>query len=84
MRQGRASRDRPEGRKVEPTPRAIRPAAVAQFGLSQGNHAMTGDTGYRGEKYSRMPGYRPRLGPDYAAPSDEGKSVKRGGSQGRY
>ena len=79
MRQGRASRDNNDGRKVEPNSRAISPAAVSQIGTMLGNHATESGRNLRG---ASKPLYAGR-GYDYKAPAYVNKEVYKGGSQGR-
>lgn len=43
MMQGRASSSKMGSTKVEPMPKAVSPAAVADMGIMKGNHADTGD-----------------------------------------
>jgi len=43
MMQGRASSSKMGSTKVEPRSHAVSPAAVADMGISKGNHAETGD-----------------------------------------
>ena len=64
-------------RKVEPTPKAINPGGVSQWGEALGNHVTEGPTRipYRGE-----PVY---LGRGYKAPMNKAQSRNRG-SQGSY
>jgi hypothetical protein len=76
MRQGRASRSGPGNRKIEPRPHAIHPGGVAQLGEHTGNHTTEhGATGYRGEEMHKGRGFK--------APHDAGRTIHRGGSQGR-
>ena len=50
MKQGSASRDVAEGRKVEPTSKSVNVTAVAQMGEMQGNHVMEkGDIPFKTE-----------------------------------
>ena len=76
MRQGSASRDRREGRKVEPSANGINPGYVAQLGNKVGSHVTNeGDSSYRGEKM--------HSGRGFEAPRNKSQSHTRG-SQGRY
>ena len=77
MKQGRASRDVDEGRKVEPRPMIYRPGGVSQFGQIQGDHVTSSPDGtdYRGDPI--------RGGRGYKAPPVKSQSSNRG-SQGRY
>lgn len=76
MRQGRASRDNNDGRKVEPRPRAIVPAGVAEIGIAQGNHVTDhGSTGYGGVNMYGGRGFK--------SPRDRSVEIHRGGSQGK-
>jgi hypothetical protein len=67
--QGRADKDGPSGQKVEPKAKAISPGAVDALG--QAFHASAKvDKLYQGK--------------GYMAPHDVGKTVHKGGSQGRH
>ena len=78
MRQGRASRDRREGRHVDPSANGINPGYVSQLGNKVGNH-ITGE-GDAGTKYT---GEKMHAGRGYEAPRNKSQSHTRG-SQGRY
>ena len=76
MRQGRASRDVRESRKVEPSANGISPGGVNMLGNMQGNH-VTGEknSSYRGEKLYEGRGFE--------APKNKSQS-HGSGSQGRH
>ena len=75
MKQGRASRDGPDGRKREPVPKAVHETAVAELG--------------RAVQYSKSPLYggkgldHPHPRPTVAGPGG-GRTVHRSGSQGKH
>lgn len=78
MKQGRASRDNNDGRKVEPMVHPVSPTAVSQIGSSLGNHAM--DHG------RTLPGSSKPLYPDkqgFQPPREREVEHYNGGSQGR-
>jgi len=76
VKQGSASRDRREGRHVDPSANGINPGYVAQLGNKVGSHVTNeGDSSYRGEKM--------HSGRGFEAPRNKSQSHTRG-SQGRY
>lgn len=77
MKQGSASHSGPGARKVEPTPRAVNPAAVAQIGTALGNHATGVERILPG---GAVPIYSGR---GYEAPKAK-STIHHGGSQGRH
>jgi len=84
VRQGRASRDNNAGWKVEPKPRAIVPAGVAQLGQRQGNHITEqGSTQYGGVDMAGGKGYKPPQGPAASSGVGGGRDIHRAGSQGK-
>lgn len=75
MKQGRAPR-RYDGYKVEPRPRALIPAGVAEIGIAQGNHVTEqGETGYHGVGMHQGRGFK--------APRNANQTTHKAGSQGR-
>lgn len=76
MKQGRADSSRPEGRKMEPTPKAINPGWADGLGQHMGNHAMDAGT------------FKPRITPMDAGRGFEAPAIRntsrKGGSQGSY
>jgi hypothetical protein len=76
MKQGRASISGPYDRKVEPSSRAVNPAAVADIGNKQGNHATDSGT------------FTPRISPMYEGRGYEapmrGTTRHNSGSQGKH
>lgn len=80
MRQGRASPDNNDGRKVEPRVREINPAAVGQIGSVLGNH-ITGGKRILPHVTISEPMYTGKEG--FQSPRDRTVQVFKGGSQGR-
>ena len=76
-KQGRAGISGPHDRKVEPSSRAVNPAAVADFGNMQGNHAT--DVGTFTPRHTEM-----YPGRGYESPGIRNVNGRKGGSQGRY
>jgi hypothetical protein len=72
MKQGRASSNNMDGRKVEPSARAVSPSAVSQMGSAMGN--MIG-----GKRVTSSMLY---AGKGYEAPKG-GREVFKCGSQGK-
>lgn len=74
MKQGRASSSGPASRKVEPSSRAVNPAAVDQMGQAMGNikggRTITSSTLYEGHGYQ--------------APKGDGCTTHKCGSQGKH
>lgn len=91
MKQGQAENKGPNDQKIEPRSKAINPAAVAQLGIIQGNHAM--DAG--GKILDNVPnmslgnGYNPASPNDTPAGWDQegpgsGRIIRNSGTQGKY
>lgn len=76
MKQGSASRDI-MAPKTEPRAHAVSPTATDQMGNMLGNHVTGKGEAVRG---AGQPLYKGR---GYEAPHDAGRTVHRGGSQGR-
>jgi hypothetical protein len=76
MKQGRASRDVTESRKVEPRAHAVGKAYGGQLGSHYGNHADEGDT----RRTAAVTMYEGR---GYEAPK-AGRTIHHGGSQGKH
>lgn len=80
MRQGYASRDSNDGRKVEPNIRVVSVPAVSQIGSEMGNHVTDVGTSLPRGSISRTL-YPGKVG--FEAPPNAGRDVHNGGSQGR-
>ena len=77
MRQGRASKDNNDGRKVEPIAKGVSPAGVSQIGSSLGNHGTEMGRILHG---ASEPMYEGR---GFNAPRDRKVQIFNGGSQRR-
>ena len=75
MKQGRASKDGPGGRKREPDPKAVHETAVAELGRA----VQYSKSPFYGGKGLDHPGPRPS-----AAGPGGGRTIHHSGSQGRH
>lgn len=75
MKQGHASSSRPEGRKMEPSPRIVNPGGADGLGQAMGNHSDRGT-------------FTPRITPLYGDRGYEAPPIRntsrKSGSQGSY
>lgn len=76
MKQGRAARDVVEGRKTQPKPHAINPAAVSQIGTAVDPKAV--------ERMSAGRGYKGASPVPQSPGPGGGRTIHHCGSQGKH